>query len=266
MKRKELTYRRFLDSVCEDCRRPIDKEEANAIMEHFQPANELISPYAPVPFLLDYTTKKYIHVGEGSFHVFGYTAKWFLESGVEKYLGIWHPDDYQVINTKVFPDNISFIASISEEDVSNYIVTYNYRMKNPLDKYLMILQRFSFIPGTGKQPAGLVGIAIDISHYKTDNTIVHTIEKIVRTKNGNITDLVFKKIHPVYDTPTPTQLTRREVEILQFLSKGMSSKQIAAQMSISLNTVSNHRKNMLAKTESKTSSELIKYALKHGLV
>jgi DNA-binding CsgD family transcriptional regulator len=46
----------------------------------------------------------------------------------------------------------------------------------------------------------------------------------------------------------------------------MSSKQIAAEMSISMNTVSNHRKNMLAKTESKTSSELIKYALKHGLV
>ena len=39
--------------------------------------------------------------------------------------------------------------------------------------------------------------------------------------------------------------TRREAEILSLIAKGKSSKEIAGQLLISLNTVSNHRKHIL---------------------
>lgn len=53
------------------------------------------------------------------------------------------------------------------------------------------------------------------------------------------------------------QLTMREKEILSCIANGLSSKQIADRLSISLNTVSNHRKNMLLKTGARNSVELL---------
>ena len=52
-------------------------------------------------------------------------------------------------------------------------------------------------------------------------------------------------------------LTKREKEILLCIAEGLSSKQIAEKLFISENTVSNHRKNMLAKTGAKSSAELV---------
>ena len=57
--------------------------------------------------------------------------------------------------------------------------------------------------------------------------------------------------------PITHLLTQREREILVLISQGMLSKQIAHHLTISENTVSNHRKNMLLKTQTKSSAELI---------
>jgi DNA-binding CsgD family transcriptional regulator len=55
------------------------------------------------------------------------------------------------------------------------------------------------------------------------------------------------------------KLTLREIEILDFIAKGFSSKQIADRLSISTNTVANHRRNMLRKRGAKSSAELVSY-------
>jgi DNA-binding CsgD family transcriptional regulator len=52
-------------------------------------------------------------------------------------------------------------------------------------------------------------------------------------------------------------LTLREKEILTCIAQGLSSKQIAGKLAISLNTVNNHRKNMLAKRGARSSAELV---------
>ena len=54
-----------------------------------------------------------------------------------------------------------------------------------------------------------------------------------------------------------TMLTQREKEILGCIAEGLSSKQIAAKLSISEYTVANHRKNMLMKMGAKNSAELV---------
>ncbi len=56
---------------------------------------------------------------------------------------------------------------------------------------------------------------------------------------------------------TLISLTTREREILSLVARGFSSKQIADQLHISGNTVANHRKNMLAKTGTSSSAQLI---------
>jgi DNA-binding CsgD family transcriptional regulator len=69
-----------------------------------------------------------------------------------------------------------------------------------------------------------------------------------------ISSMSLDKFTRAYGT---TDLTQREKEILNLIAQGMSSKQIADKLSISQNTVSNHRKNMLAKAGAKSSAELV---------
>lgn len=60
--------------------------------------------------------------------------------------------------------------------------------------------------------------------------------------------------------PIPTiaaGLTQREKEILYHIAAGLSSKQIAGHLAISENTVANHRCNMLKKTGTRSTAELI---------
>jgi DNA-binding CsgD family transcriptional regulator len=54
-----------------------------------------------------------------------------------------------------------------------------------------------------------------------------------------------------------TNLTKRENEILDYISKGFSTKQIAAALGISELTIDTHRKNMLRKSGARTSAELV---------
>ncbi len=66
-------------------------------------------------------------------------------------------------------------------------------------------------------------------------------------------------------TPENT-LSEREIETLKLLSDGLSSKEIASKLCISPRTVESHKANILSKLNLKTSADLIKYAIKNGIV
>lgn len=61
-------------------------------------------------------------------------------------------------------------------------------------------------------------------------------------------------------------LSERELTVLLKLVKGLSVTEIAAELSISANTVSTYRSRLLAKMDVKTNADLITYAIKNGLV
>ena len=61
-------------------------------------------------------------------------------------------------------------------------------------------------------------------------------------------------------------LTKREVQILQLISKAMSNKQIASQLFISYQTVSVHRKNIMRKLGVSNTAGLVRAAYDHCLV
>jgi DNA-binding NarL/FixJ family response regulator len=61
-------------------------------------------------------------------------------------------------------------------------------------------------------------------------------------------------------------LTPREREILKFIAEGHTSKQISESLFISLKTVMGHRTKMMDKLDIHNRTELIKYAMRKGLV
>jgi DNA-binding CsgD family transcriptional regulator len=61
-------------------------------------------------------------------------------------------------------------------------------------------------------------------------------------------------------------LTAREKEVLQLVSKGLISKQIADKLFISVNTVNTHRQRILEKLQADSTIEAIKYASGLGII
>lgn len=65
---------------------------------------------------------------------------------------------------------------------------------------------------------------------------------------------------------TNKDLSIREVDVLQLIVKGITNKEIADKLNISLNTVLTHRKNITAKLGIKTVSGLTFYAIMNGII
>ncbi len=63
----------------------------------------------------------------------------------------------------------------------------------------------------------------------------------------------------------PSNLTRREVEVLQLVSQGKSNREIAEVLFRSENTVANHIRHILEKTETANRAEAVAFALRNGL-
>jgi DNA-binding NarL/FixJ family response regulator len=62
------------------------------------------------------------------------------------------------------------------------------------------------------------------------------------------------------------RLTSREREIVQLLSEGKSSKEVASDLSISVKTAETHRANIMRKLEIHSVSELVRYAVRNQII
>jgi DNA-binding NarL/FixJ family response regulator len=60
-------------------------------------------------------------------------------------------------------------------------------------------------------------------------------------------------------------LSPRELEVLQLLAEGKSTKEIAYRLNVSIKTIETHRKNISEKLGISSVAELTKYALREGL-
>ena len=61
-------------------------------------------------------------------------------------------------------------------------------------------------------------------------------------------------------------LTDREFQIFSMLASGIRKSEIAEKLSITKNTLGNHRNNIMKKMNFSTNSELIRYAIQNGII
>lgn len=67
-------------------------------------------------------------------------------------------------------------------------------------------------------------------------------------------------------TKPDTPLSARELEVLQLVAKGLSNRDISAQLFISEHTVKSHLKNILSKLHLENRVQLTSYAFQNGLM
>jgi DNA-binding NarL/FixJ family response regulator len=61
-------------------------------------------------------------------------------------------------------------------------------------------------------------------------------------------------------------LTSRELEVVQLVAEGYINKEIADKLHISVRTVDSHKNNIINKLKLKTSVDIVKFAIKNGLI
>ena len=81
-----------------------------------------------------------------------------------------------------------------------------------------------------------------------------------------INDLLSSTLPKLKKEVKHQSLTRRETAVLRLVARGFTTKQIADRLSISTQTVSTHRKTIIAKLQIKSIPGLTAYAILNGLV
>jgi two-component system invasion response regulator UvrY len=83
---------------------------------------------------------------------------------------------------------------------------------------------------------------------------------------GMVTGMVTGNPHRQKTTLPHTTLTDREFQIFSLLAMGIRTSEIAGKLSITKNTLSNHRNNIMKKMCISNNSELTRYAIQHGII
>ncbi len=104
------------------------------------------------------------------------------------------------------------------------------------------------------------------------NELLEAINAIYKGEtyfNKNISDTLLKSIvskaKPSKENTQNGTLTKREREIISHVVDGLSNKEIACKLFISIRTVDSHKNNIMQKLNLKSSVELVKYAIKNKL-
>lgn len=174
-----------------------------------------------------------------------------------------HPDDAMYV-LSALQLAIEKIIQLPAERQSNVRVNVYARMLNAAREYRWVLIQ---IPGLyiNKEKSTTCGLVMvtDLSHFNFNGRpIMMTLTDKVNNKNEyyHIADNEMKLVN--IELPN---ITKREQEILQLMAKGFNTPQISTELNIAYNTVENHKRNLRAKTNTRTSAELMNFVCSNNL-
>lgn len=116
-----------------------------------------------------------------------------------------------------------------------------------------------------------------LGYIPKDSKKNELIEAIKKVNNGEkhfspkISEVVFKGFYNqsargTADGEGEGKITKREIEVLKLIASGLSNREIADSLFISIRTVDAHRNHIIQKLKLKTTAELVRYAIKHNIV
>lgn len=187
----------------------------------------------------------------------GYPRESFREFGFT--FSITHPDDFEIVN-EISKRGIRLSHDYKEElhnDPFCASFSLDFRLKC-LDGNYIRVNRHSCCFKTDNQGNIVYGLALftDISHLKKNGHVFFSWYGDINLKSS-FADLMGK-----YNN---LNITSREKDVLGCLADGLTARTIAKRLSISVHTVISHRKNLLHKTGTKNTAELIKFAVEREL-
>ena len=161
------------------------------------------------------------------------------------------------------------IMDIGMRELNGIDATRQIVKKSPGVKVLA-LSMYSdkrFIKGMLK--AGASGYMLKDSAFKE---LIDAIRVIIDDKtyiSPSIASIVMDDYldnSPEKDGSMRALLTSRELEVLQLLAEGKSTKQIALSLDLSIKTIESHRNKVMQKINVSNIADLTKYAIREGII
>jgi DNA-binding CsgD family transcriptional regulator len=199
-------------------------------------------------WILDVATATIEFTSPDIINVLGYSPKEFT---MDLFFKIIHPDDVSYFinfENKV----VEFFFSLDVDKVFKYKVRYDFRLRKKGGEYIRILHQVITLQTT--ENGGVTksfGIHTDISELKPEG--IPTLSFIGMEGEPSYLNIEVEKVF----IPTKPLLTDREKEVLILIIHGKHSNKIAEILGLSKHTVLNHRRNILAKTNTTTTAALI---------
>ena len=174
----------------------------------------------------------------------GYAPKEHERGGLDFWFSKVHPDDRRMLGDRI----------IESLKVSKHL--FNKKQRDPH------ILNYRFKKGTGEWmwiQHSVYNLSID-DHGKLDK-VLHRLQLLDLSKYPiNDSEITYKVV--LNNTDPVNALTDREKQVLKLIAEGFSTKMIAGQLKISINTVETHRRHLLEKLNAKNSMELIRKAFK----
>lgn len=146
-----------------------------------------------------------------------------------------------------------FIKHLPKKKRSDYYLINKLRMRNKNGNFIPVVHRIFYVSSPVDNSLWL---ALCL-YYPLISDIPHN-SVLVNSATGDITEMGKRKC--------PKILSEREMQILKLIDKGLMSKNIAESLSISINTVSRHRQEILGKLKVKNSIEACRVAKDLGII
>lgn len=116
--------------------------------------------------------------------------------------------------------------------------------------------------------AGASGYVIKRAAEEDLIRAIHAVQRGDMYIHPAMTRKLLQDLSPAVETrhAAVNMLTPRELEVLRYIVRGYTSKQIAEELFISARTVEGHRASLMGKLDLKNRVELVEFAQKNGLI
>lgn len=166
-----------------------------------------------------------------------------------------HPADRaQLIEYQI--EHGQFIYSLPPQERNDYGQIFQIRMLNAQGEYVNVITRQQVIE---KDCNGKAWIILGAMELSPDQVLTEKVKRtVIHRKTGAVVNSGY--------LPSEKKLTPREQEILLLIHRGFLSKEIAEKLHLSIHTVHNHRKNILAKLNVDNVIEALNRARDYGII
>ncbi len=158
-----------------------------------------------------------------------------------------HPDDFDRLGTgKVHMLKVT--EKIFAAKAGSALMSYTFRFRDSMGVYKNLLgQSYFFYSAIPRKSVFMIQVGTNVTWCKMINPDGHYY-------SGN--DLSLFRFPDEKLLKIGSVLSKRELEIIKLIAKGLSSKEIAQKLFLSVSTVNTHRSNITEKT-GKTTPEVI---------
>lgn len=231
--------------------------DKNLLQKHIQKHLE-IDEFLPAHnsyFIITNTVKQnFPFVGKGFQANLGLDPNKMKTQGAKYWLQHFHPQDVKIFLYAMNDLMIYTLNKVSLEDRKKLTYSWSFRIKTIWDNYKTVFAHTLpvVLDDEGKPIIGVTQHTI--LGEGEDRPIMGSIKYL--NEDGTYKTLLYKNYSKFYIN---TLLTGREMEISELLAKDLTSKEIASSLGISIHTVNTHRKNILTKTNLKSTYQLRSY-------